>query len=189
MNSQTPNHLMSSVNTNSLHARGIWASFQTACSVLVPLEKKHELPRRSDPKVYREIGFTAHIGTYWKSRHLNWTLLTQGTDPQWWPCFIRASGFAQVSSCTHQQKHVLPLPGPRGLQILWAHSAQTCLCSADRASWLLPRASRGGGLCLACLQCQPELGEQNVCCPDASGTGCRVEKRPQHCKGMVKERS
>lgn len=62
--------------------------------------------------------------------------LPQGTEPQWWLCFIRASGFAQVSSCTHQQKHVLPSPESRGLQILWAHPAQTCLLSARAGSCL-----------------------------------------------------
>lgn len=106
--------------------------------------------------------------------------LPQGTEPQWLPCFIRASGFAQVSSCTHQQKHFQPLPESRGLQILWAHSAQTCLLSA-RQSELAPALGFLRRRPVPCMFAVPDrAGEQNVCCLGASATGFGVEKRPQH---------
>lgn len=116
MNSQAPNHLMSSVNTNSLHARRLWASSQAACSVLFSLAKKQEFPGKIRAWSLQGIWSSC---SYWDLVQLGkqeCPLQPPGPGPQ---ClgFARAPGLAQVSPCTHQQS-AWCLGLVQGLQVL-----------------------------------------------------------------------
>lgn len=167
---------------------GIPASSQTACSVLFPLAKKQEFPRKNRP--LKGIGICC---SHWglaaaeKAEIQAEPSLPQGAEPQWWPCFVRASGFAQVSPCTQQQKLLLPLPAPRGLQ-LCGHIQHKAACSVqDRAGSCL--GCLGAGLELACLQCQPELGGRMFAVQVPLAQVSEWKRRQSIDKGMVQDRS